>query len=112
MISAVTPHCFHRLMANRLRNIGPDAHAPYPTFYRMNCRRTIRSILGGAGFSELELILIEKEPSYGMSCRLLFLSFMAYERLVNSSELLAMFRANLLGAFRKPAISPDPSRAK
>jgi hypothetical protein len=48
---------------------------------------------------------MEKEPSYGMSSRALFLVFMAYERLVNGSGLLAPFRANIVGVFRKPTAS-------
>jgi hypothetical protein len=33
---------------------------------------------------------------------LLFYPMMAYERLVNSSELFSPFRVNILGTFRKP----------
>jgi hypothetical protein len=50
--------------------------------------------------------MIEKEPSYGMCARPLFLAFMAYERLVNASEQLADLRANIIGVLRKPALSP------
>ncbi len=102
MISFLSPHWFHNLVANRLRNIPPGAHAPYPTYYRMNRCRTVRSLMRRAGFNEVELVMIEKNPSYGMYSRLSFFLFMGYERLVNSSELLSMFRVNILGAFTKP----------
>lgn len=46
---------------------------------------------------------IEKAPSYGMASRLLFYPMMAYERLVNSSELFAGWRANILAVLRKLA---------
>jgi SAM-dependent methyltransferase len=41
LVSRLTPHAFHRAVANRLRNLGADAHAPYPTYYRANSRRAI-----------------------------------------------------------------------
>jgi SAM-dependent methyltransferase len=102
MASFFTPHWFHKLVANRLRNLSLDSHDPYPTYYRMNRCRKIRDLMRRAGFNEVELLLIEKEPSYGMYSRILFFLFMAYERLVNFSELFSMFRANILGVFAKP----------
>lgn len=47
-------------------------------------------------------MLIEKEPSYGMSSKALFLMFLAYERLVNATDALAGLRANILGVLRRP----------
>lgn len=105
MISWLTPHWFHRLVANRLRKLPEDAHDPYPTYYRLNTRGAVRRIFGRAGFREDELIAIEKDPSYGMSHRVLFLTFMAYERVVNATSALSGFRSNLLGAFIKPVSS-------
>lgn len=102
MVSTFTPHWFHRLAANRLRNRGSESHDPWPTHYRMNRCRTVRSFLRNAGFDEVELLTIEKEPSYGMYSRFLFFLFMAYERLVNSSKIFSMFRANIFGVFAKP----------
>jgi SAM-dependent methyltransferase len=102
MVSRLTPNWFHRLVANRLRKLPDDAHDPYPTFYRLNTRSAIRRILRRAGFREGDLIAIEKDPSYGMSHKVLFLTFMAYERVVNATSALAGFRSNLLGAFVKP----------
>lgn len=102
MVSFFTPHWFHNLIANRLRSLESDSHDPWPTYYRMNTCRNIRLLLHNAGFNEVELVLIEKEPSYGMYSRILFWFFMAYERFVNSSKLFSMFRANILGVFVKP----------
>ena len=101
LVALLTPQWFHDLVANRLRNLPDEAHEPYPTYYRMNTARLLTSQLDAAGFEALELRAIEKEPSYGMSNRALFRSFMLYERLVNSTERLAPLRANILGAFRK-----------
>jgi SAM-dependent methyltransferase len=98
-----TPHWFHVLVANRLRNLPPEQAEPYPTFYAANSRRRLRRLALAAGLEAERLITIEKEPSYGMSSRALFLAFMAYERLVNATELAADLRVNILGVLRKPA---------
>jgi hypothetical protein len=50
--------------------------------------------------------MVEKEPTYGMAARPLFLAFMAYERLVNASSRLAPLRANMFVALR--AIAREP----
>jgi SAM-dependent methyltransferase len=102
MASYLSPHWFHKLVVNRLRNEPADSHEPWPTYYRMNSPHKIRKLMCGAGFREVELAMIEKDPSYGMASRMLFIFFMGYERLVNSSNLLSMFRVNILGVFEKP----------
>ena len=95
-VARVTPYWFHQLVANRLRNLPPEQSEPHPTYYRFNSRKAIETILRGAGFKILHLEFIEKDPSYGMSSRVLFFLFMGYERLVNSTPLLAGFRSNIL----------------
>jgi SAM-dependent methyltransferase len=109
MVSWLSPHWFHTLVANRLRKLPLSSHAPYPTCYRMNRRGTIRGIMREAGLDEVELFTIEKEPSYGMSSRVLFFLFMGYERIVNSSDLFSTFRANVLGVFMKPRTTAKPA---
>ncbi len=106
IVSSLTPHWFHRLVANRLRNLPPDAHDPWSTHYRMNRPRTIRRLMLRAGFKEVELNMIEKEPSYGMYSRVLFFLLMSYERVVNSSNFFSPLRGNILGAFVKPSTGP------
>jgi SAM-dependent methyltransferase len=101
LVSRLTPHWFHVLVANRLRNIVDQEREPFPTYYRMNTRRSIRKICGRCGLEELGLRVIEKDPSYGMSSRLLFYLFLAYERVVNSTQLMEWARVNILGAYRK-----------
>jgi ubiquinone/menaquinone biosynthesis C-methylase UbiE len=101
-VARLTPHWFHVLMANRLRNLPAEQADPYPTFYAANTRRTLERLAGGAGLLTERLVSIEKEPSYGMSSRALFLAFMIYERLVNATELASGLRVNILGVFRKP----------
>jgi SAM-dependent methyltransferase len=101
LVARYTPHWIHELVSNKLRNLGEDAHEPYPTYHRLNSRRQVMDAASRCGFSVAELTLIEKEPSYGMSNRALFLLFLAYERVVNATEALAGLRANILAVLRK-----------
>lgn len=103
LVSRCTPHWFHERVANRLRNLDDGADDPYPTFYRMNSRRALRRLFHTGGFAELELFSIEREPSYGMSHKALFLAFLLYERIANCCEEFSFLRSNVLGVFRKPA---------
>lgn len=101
MVARVTPHSFHLRTANKLRALPPEQHDPWPTVYAMNTPAVIRGLADEAGFDTVELRLVEKEPSYGMYARPLFLLFMGYERLVNASERLAPFRCNLFVVLRR-----------
>jgi SAM-dependent methyltransferase len=102
LVSWLTPHWFHGLVANRLRGLPADAHDPYPTVYAMNSRRDVRR-LARASMLDVEVLrVVEKEPSYASASRLLFYPLLAYERVVNSSERLAGLRANILAVLRKP----------
>ena len=105
LLAAATPHWFHELVANRLRNLAAEAHEPYPVLYRMNSTRDIRRAAALAGLEIEKLELVEKEPSYGMAAKPLFLAFMLYERVVNSTKRLAFARANFFGVLRKPKAS-------
>jgi SAM-dependent methyltransferase len=102
LASWMTPHWLHKLLANRLRNLPVHAHDPHPTVYALNSRPTIKRSASRAGLEIDQLLLVEKEPSYGMSSRVLFLAFMGYERLVNAFDHLSGFRANIFAVLRKP----------
>ena len=97
----LSPHWVHRLLANRLRGLPEMAEEPHRAFYRVNTRRAVSQVCRRCGLVEIETRLIERDPSYGRSSRLLFFAFMAYERVVNCTDLLAGVRANLLGVWRK-----------
>jgi SAM-dependent methyltransferase len=101
LVASLTPHWFHELVANRLRNLPPEAHAPYPTSYALNTRRAVSRHAARAGFHVEVLRLVEKEPSYGMYARPLFLLFTAYERIVNATARLANFRAMIYAVLRR-----------
>lgn len=102
LVSSLTPHWFHELVANRMRNVGDDAHDPYPTVYAMNTKRDVERHAARAGLVVEELRMVEKEPSYGMSSRALFLAFMAYERAVNATDAASELRSNIFAVLRKP----------
>lgn len=110
LIARATPHAFHRLVANRLRALPAGSRDPYPTYYRCNSRRAIRRLARASGLEVGRLKMIEPEPAYGMSSRALFLLFMAYERLVNSTERLADLRANIFGVLRRAPAHQGRSR--
>jgi SAM-dependent methyltransferase len=95
LVAAMTPHWFHRLVANRLRNLPADAHDPWPTTYRMNTRRSVYEHAERAGLLVRSLSMVEKDPYYGRAARPLFAAMLGYERLVNSTEMLATMRANI-----------------
>ena len=107
LASRLSPHGFHTAVANRLRNLREDAPDPFPTHYRLNSRQAIHCAAAQAGLRVRELRMVEKEPSYGMASRLLFVTFMLYERVVNSSALLAAFRANIFGLLERRGREPS-----
>lgn len=100
-VSRLTPHRVHTLISNRLRNHDASVHEPWPTVYAMNTPGAVRRFAKRLGFEVETLRMVEKDPSYGMSARPLFLAFMAYERVVNATERLAPFRANMFVVLRK-----------
>ena len=102
IVSHLTPHWFHQLVANRLRNLPTESHDPYPTQYKMNTRTTLMQYASDAGFDIDTIRFIEKEPMYGLSSRVLFFAFMGYERVVNRFDALRHLRANILAVLRKP----------
>ena len=100
--SLLTPHWFHVWAGRRLKGHAAGSHAEYPTFYRANSAAAVRRHARSAALEEVELLRVEKEPSYASVSRVLFLTFTAYERVVNSTPLLAWARIGLFGAYRRP----------
>jgi SAM-dependent methyltransferase len=101
LVSRWTPHAVHRLVVHRLTGAPRGAPAPFPTVYAMNSRAQVERRAAEAGFDVESLRRVEKEPSYGMSSRVLFLAFMAYERAVNSTERLAALRSSIFAVLRR-----------
>jgi SAM-dependent methyltransferase len=101
LIARLTPHSFHERVALRAQNASEDAHDPYPTFHRMNTRRTCTTLLESAGFECVVLTCFEGEPSYGLFSRLAFYPLMLWERILNSTNRLEDLRTNIFCVARK-----------
>ena len=101
LVAHFTPHWFHHLVANRLRNMAAGDHEPYPTFHRLNSRGAIFRQARLAGLLVEEIRMVEKEPSYGLMARPLFLGMMGYERVVNAFKLFEGIRANIFCVLNK-----------
>lgn len=101
MGARLMPHSFHLRLANKLRSLDNNAHDPYPTWFRSNTRSKIRKLCAAAGLDVVAIKMIEPEPSYGRAHALLFYPMMAFERLVNLSDRLSMFRTTMLVVIRK-----------
>jgi SAM-dependent methyltransferase len=100
-VSARTPQWFHRLVANRARQLPHDEHDPWPTRYRMNTQGALRRALLGAGFESAEIRIIESWPGYLVFNPLAFRVGVVYERLVNRFSSLARFRLIMIGRAQK-----------
>lgn len=102
IISRFTPHSFHLAVANRARQNPDDAIDPYPTFYRFNSKRAVLSAVNRASMKNVEIKLVEKQPSYLQFSSWAYRLGVAYERLVNSTDWLSGLRSNIFCALVKP----------
>jgi SAM-dependent methyltransferase len=103
IISALTPHRVHTLLANAARAKPRGSQAPWRTCYNLNDVQTLRRRGRDAGFARLAVTFVETEPAYLRFNTLAFLAGVAYERAVNSTDRLAPLRANIFGRFMKAA---------
>ena len=98
-IARPTPHSFHKYVNRRRGRAEVDT---FPTRYRANARPDIVRLADKSGLSVERIELIEGRPEYLRMTWLTYLLGVVYERLVNSTELLATFRILLIGVLRKP----------
>jgi SAM-dependent methyltransferase len=94
-----TPHWFHLWFNSKVR--GFDAADIFPTYYRANTRRRLRTLLRESGFSRAEITLYEGAPSVLAFNCLLHAMGVAYERLVKRFDALAPFRLNIVAIAHK-----------
>jgi SAM-dependent methyltransferase len=104
MGSAILPHAMH-LRFNRWR--GVDAHDIFPTTYRANTAKRLRSLFAGAGLQVERLEQFETEPEYLAFSLPTYALGVAYERTVNRFGFLRGLRVNLLAVARKPGAKGD-----
>jgi len=90
----LTPYWFHLWFNGRMR--GFDQADIFPTCYRANTRRRLRSLLVGAGFAPIEITLVEGAPSALEFNPLLQGAGKIYDTLVSKFDCLSAFRMNLV----------------
>lgn len=98
IISRLTPHEFHEWV-NKKR--GRKEEDTFPTVYRCNTAKSMVKIMEKFNFKAEELIMHEGVPNYLLWNRLTFLLGLAYERLVNCSNVFENGRISILGVFKK-----------
>lgn len=98
--SRLTPMSFHRWINARRGRAEEDT---FPTEYRLNSAGALRRHFGAAGLQTVAIDAIEVQPNYLTFSAFTYAAGVAYERLVNSTDLGASFRVNLIGLFQKPA---------
>jgi ubiquinone/menaquinone biosynthesis C-methylase UbiE len=98
-LARLTPHSFHRAVVHKLAS--SDESDPFPTFYRVNTRKSVKQVFTKAGFKPVEIRMVEKEPSYLTFAAPSFVLGYCYERVVNKSERLASFRSSIFGYFTR-----------
>ncbi len=95
----LTPLWFHKRF-NRIR--GRESVDTFPTVYRCNTRRQIAGIARRAGLAVELLEFWEWRPEYLRISAITYMGGIAYEKIVNSTRLLAPFRAVMVCGLRKP----------
>jgi len=98
-VARLTSHGFHSWY-NRLR--GRKEEDTFPTCYRANTPRRLKQLFEQAGFEGVTITPIEGRPEYMRLNAFTYILGWCYERIVNSTDKLAMFRIVLIGVARKP----------
>lgn len=99
LIARCTPLAFHRYV-NRLR--GRPSADTFPTRYRINSPEAVRRYAVRCGLHVASIDLIEGRPEYVRFSAVTYLFGWLYERLVNSTSLLARFRIVLIVELQRP----------
>lgn len=97
-IARFTPHGFHRFI-NRLR--GRAEVDTFPTLYRANTAAKVAQLSAQSGFQVERIIRVEGRPEYLRISPVTYVFGFLYERLVNATDILTMFRILLIAELRK-----------
>lgn len=100
MAASLTPDWFHVWFNTQVRGFGSSDI--FPTFYRANTRRRLRTLLLKSGFGQVELTMIEGAPNVLAFNSALHRLGIAYGRLVKRFEALSAFRLNIIAVAHKP----------
>jgi SAM-dependent methyltransferase len=99
LIARWTPHKFHQVV-NKYR--GRDSQDTFPTYYLANSEAQVNELANKAGFDLPRIDRIEGRPEYLRMTFVTYLFGIAYERFVNSSNLLSKWRILLIAELHKP----------
>jgi SAM-dependent methyltransferase len=106
IIGSLTPHWFH-VLAGKLR--GQHSSDTFPTYYRMNTRRVIERHATESGFSDITISMHEGQPMYLRFLGATYLVGLAFERLVNSTQLLERLRVEIICELKKSDQHSQPA---
>lgn len=94
VIAMLVPNRFHPWVVSRTE--GRRSEDVFPTQYKVNTRRRIRTLAAETGFSICRLDYLGQYPAYFTFNAGLFLVATAYEKLISRFELLAPLRGWIL----------------
>lgn len=100
LIARLTPVSFHKFY-NRLR--GRQAHDTFKTQYKCNSPSQVTTYQRQTGLELRQIEMWEGRPEYLRLFWALYLFGLAYERLVNSSDMFSRFRSVMVFRLEKPA---------
>lgn len=98
LIARWTPHRVHEIVASWR---GRQAGDTFPTLYRANSGSALRRLAASAGLEVIRIRRVEGRPEYLRLSAITYAVGIAYERIVNATEILAPLRLVLYGEFRK-----------
>jgi SAM-dependent methyltransferase len=90
-----------RMRATALKKSGRSPDEAFPTYYRINTRRSILRLLELNRFDLEEMICVEGPPEYLTFSKTLYRLGVLYERVANRSDRTRFLRANVIVAARK-----------
>lgn len=98
LVARFTPHKFHQWF-NALR--GRKTVDTFPTKYQSNSRGDIKNIGMLAGFSAVQVKIVEGRPEYLRLSLVTYIFGIIYEKIVNSSELFSSLRVVIIAKLQK-----------
>ena len=99
LLARCTPHRFHEWF-NQKR--GRASENTFPTLYKTNCSRSIRTHCRSAGLTVESMDYIEGRPEYLRFSVPSHLAGVLYERVVNRARILSPFRVIIIAVMQKP----------
>lgn len=95
--ASLTPHFIHKLIVNKMRGLPEETHDPWKVQYKLNTVNRLRKYARKLEFSDVDLRMVECEPSYLVFNPIFFMIGVGYERFVNRYESAAGIRASIFG---------------